>query len=396
MHIDYFIRKQELLFSKLETQYRRTKYYDILNSSERLIGLIGARGVGKTTVLLQYLKTVKQKSLYITGDDIEFSNTKLYDLVDTFYALGGRVIAVDEVHQYKNWAREIKNIYDSFPDLTIRISGSSMLNILYEKYDLSRRLVLHTMKTLSFKEYFEIENDVTLHSHTLTEILTHASDISKALVFQYPNLFSAFKTYLQYGAYPFYLEGEESFNDKLFNAQEKIIYEDIPSLNKIDYTHISIFQKLIFLVVSSKKPFLVNIASLSREFGISEPTLYTYMDILGKTGIFKPMKKFSQKISKKPQKLLFANTNILYSYANKFNIDVEIGTMRETFFIHCFDTIFYSDIGDFKVDNNIFEVGGKNKSFKQIKDVDHSYLALDIDFTTNDKKIPLWLFGFLS
>ena len=396
MHIDYFIRKQELLFSKLETQYIRTKYYDILNSSERLIGLIGARGVGKTTVLLQYLKNVKQKSLYITGDDIEFTNTKLYDLVDTFYALGGRVIAVDEVHQYKNWAREIKNIYDSFPDLTIRISGSSMLNILYEKYDLSRRLVLHTMKTLSFKEYFEIENDVTLPSHTLTEILTHASDISKALVFQYPNLFSAFKTYLQYGAYPFYLEGEESFNDKLFNAQEKIIYEDIPSLNKIDYTHISIFQKLIFLVVSSKKPFLVNIASLSREFAISEPTLYTYMDILGKTGIFKPMKKFSQKISKKPQKLLFANTNILYSYANKFNIDVEIGTVRETFFIHCFDTIFYSDIGDFKVDNNIFEVGGKNKSFKQIKDVNHSYLTLDIDFTTNDKKIPLWLFGFLS
>ena len=393
MDIDYFIRKQEVLFAKLELKYTRDKYFDLLHSDEKLIGLIGSRGVGKTTLILQYLKSLKQKSLYLTGDDIEFTNTKIYTLVDEFYSLGGRVIAIDEVHQYKDWAREIKNIYDSFPDLIIRISGSSMLNILYEKYDLSRRIVLYKMETLSFKEYFEIENSIKLSKYTLEDILTDASKISKELVFKYPNLYSSFKSYLKYGAYPFYLEEEESFHQKLFNALDKIIYEDIPSLNKIDYTHISVFQKLIFLVVSSKKPFMVNMASLSREFGISEPTLYTYMDILDSTGIFKPMKKFSSKISKKPQKLLFSNTNILYSYSSKFNIDIEIGTVRETFFVNCFDNIFYSDIGDFKVDDNIFEVGGKNKSFNQIKDLENSYLAIDIDFTTNNKKIPLWLFG---
>ena len=395
MNIDYFIRKQELLFSKLELTYIRDKYFTILNSDERLIGLIGARGVGKTTVLLQYLKSLKQKSLYLTGDDIEFSNTNIYTLVDEFYALGGRVIAVDEVHQYKNWAREIKNIYDSFPDLIIRISGSSMLNILYEKYDLSRRIILEKMETLSFREYFEIENNINLPRYTLDEILENSSHISKELVFKYQNLYSSFKSYLQYGAYPFYLEGEENFHQKLFNALDKIIYEDIPSLNKIDYAHISIFQKLIFLIVSSKKPFLVNMASLSRDFGITEPTLYTYMEILDKTGIFKPMRKFSKKISKKPQKLLFSNTNILYSFSKKFEIEVEIGTVRETFFVNCFDNIFYSDIGDFKVNDKIFEVGGKNKTFNQIKDIENSYLAIDIDFTTNNKKIPLWLFGFL-
>ncbi len=396
MNIDYFIRKQELLFSKLEAKYIRNKYFNILNTDERLIGVIGSRGVGKTTVLLQYLKNLKQKSLYITGDDIEFTNTKIYMLVDEFYSLGGRVLAVDEIHQYKDWAREIKNIYDSFPDLIIRISGSSMLNILYEKYDLSRRIILHKMETLCFKEYFEIENNIKLSEFTLEDILTNASDISKELVFKYPNLYSSFKSYLQYGAYPFYLEGKDSFHQKLFNALDKIIFEDIPSLNKIDYIHISVFQKLIFLVISSKKPFLVNMASLSRDFGITEPTLYTYMEILDRTGIFKSMRKFSNKISKKPQKLLFSNTNILYSYAKKFDIDVEIGTVRETFFVNCFDNIFYSDVGDFKVDDNIFEVGGKNKSFNQIKDKTNSYLAIDIDFTTNNKKIPLWLFSIYT
>lgn len=396
MKLEYFLRKQEILLSKLQTSYIRSKYYDILNSDERLIGIIGARGVGKTTVILQYLQTLKPKSLYMTGDDIAFTISKIYDLVDEFYTLGGRVVAVDEVHQYQNWAQEIKNIYDSFPDLIIRISGSSMLNILYEKYDLTRRLVLHKMEILSFREYFEIEKKIDLQIYSLDDILLHSNELSKVLVFQYDDLYAHFKTYLKYGAYPFYLEGKEGFNQKLFHALEKIIHEDIPSLNKMDYAHISIFQKLIFMVLSAQKPFSVNMAALSREFGISEPTLYTYMEILDKTGIFKSMKKYSKKISKKPQKLLFSNTNIMYSYSEKFDIEVDAGTLRETFFVNAFDTIFYSDVGDFKVDDHIFEVGGKGKGFSQIKDLENSYLAIDIDFSTNEKKIPLWLFGFMK
>ncbi len=395
MNIDYFIRKQELIASKLATKYTRKKYFDILNSNERLIGLIGARGVGKTTLLFQYIKTNSIKSLYMTGDDIEFTNSSIYALVDEFYALGGRVVVIDEIHKYKNWAQEIKNIYDSFPDLTIRISGSSMLNILYEKYDLSRRLVVCSMPTLSFKEYFEITKGIELKSYSLEEILEKSSSISKELVFEYEDLYAEFKNYLRYGAYPFYLEGIESFNEKLYNALEKIIHEDIPSLNKMDYSHISIFEKLIFFVVSSNKPFSVNIASLAREFGVSEPTLYTYLEILDKTGIFKSMRKQSKKISKKPQKLLFSNTNILYSYADKIDLELDVGVIRETYFVNCFKNIYYSDIGDFRMDEHIFEVGGKNKSFSQIKDIEGSYLAIDIDFSSNSKKIPLWLFSFL-
>ncbi len=395
MNIDYFLRKQELLVSKLSTVYVRETYFNLIGSDERLVGLIGARGVGKTTLLFQYIKSSTAKVIYMTGDDIEFTNSKIYDLVDEFYTLGGRVVVIDEVQKYKNWAQEVKNIYDSFPDLIIRISGSSMLNILYEKYDLSRRLVLHTMPTLSFKEYFEITKGIKLDSYSLEEVLTNSSRISKELVFAHEDLYSHFKEYLKYGAYPFYLEGLESFNPKLYNALDKIIHEDIPSLNKIDYSHISIFEKLIFFVVSSNKPFIINVAALAREFGVSEPTLYTYLEILDKTSIFKSMRKKSHKISKKPQKLLFSNTNILYAYADKINLELDIGVVRETYFVNCFKNIFYSDVGDFIVDNYIFEVGGKNKSFSQIKDLDSGYLAIDIDFTSNDRKIPLWLFGFL-
>jgi predicted AAA+ superfamily ATPase len=396
MNIDYFSRKQEILLSKIDTNYVREKFFNILTSNERLIGLIGARGVGKTTLLFQYIKSSKTKALYMTGDDIEFTNSNIYNIVDEFYTLGGRLVVIDEVHKYGNWAQEIKNIYDSFPDLTIRISGSSMLNILYEKYDLSRRLVIYTMPILSFKEYFEITKNIKLSSYSFDEILTKSSAISKELVFAYEDLYSHFKDYLKYGAYPFYLEGLENFDQKLYNAIDKIIHEDIPSLNKIDYSHISIFEKLIFFVVSSNKPFSINVASLAREFGVSEPTLYTYLYILDNTGIFNSMRKKSKKMSKKPQKLLFSNTNILNAYANKINQELDVGVVRETYFVNCFEEIHYSDVGDFVVDANIFEIGGKNKTFSQIKDLENGYLALDIDFTSNDKKIPLWLFSFLE
>ncbi|MBD3841712.1 MAG: ATP-binding protein [Campylobacterales bacterium] len=395
MNIDYFMRKQTIILSKLSVTYVRDKYFNQLSRNDRLVALIGARGVGKTTVILQYLKSLDVKSIYVTGDDIEFTNSSLYEIADEFYALEGRVICIDEVHKYKNWAQEIKNIYDSFPDMTIRISGSSMLNIIYEKYDLSRRLVICKMDTLSFKEYVEIQKGIKLQSYRFDEILNSAVKISSDLVLKYQDIYALFKEYLKHGAYPFYLEGLESFDQKLYNAMDKIIHEDIPSLNKIDYSHISLFQKMIFYVVFAKKPFSVNVAALSREFGVTEPTLYTYLSILDKTGIFRSMRKYSKNISKKPQKLLFSNTNILYSYSNDLNIEVDIGTVRETFFANCFKDIYYSDIGDFKVEEYVFEVGGKNKNFAQVKDVDKSFLALDIDFTTNDKKIPLWLFGFI-
>ena len=396
MNINYFLRKQNLLISQISTEFVRTDYLEYLKKDEKLVGIIGSRGVGKTTLLLQYLKESTAKYLYFSADDVVFQDLRLYDLVDEAYSLGRKLIVIDEIHKYRNWAGEIKNIYDSFPDIKIRISGSSMINILFEKYDLSRRLVLYRVPHLSFREFLSMQKKEHFEVLKFEDILSNAEQLSSNLVFKHDDLFGLFREYLEYGAYPFFIEGKKNFSQKLFNALDKVINEDIPSLNKIDYAHIIVFKKLIFRLIEAGKPFQVNVAKLSREFGISEPTLYTYFDILEKSRIFTPIKKYSKKVSKKPEKLLFSNTNILYSYANEFDKEVEIGTVRETFFVNCFDKIFYSDIGDFRVDKYIFEIGGRGKSFKQIKDIENSYVVADIDYTVDDKKIPLWLFGFLG
>ena len=396
IEISYFLRKQILLVSAASLDFVRGEYLGYLQEDEKLVALIGSRGVGKTTLLLQYLKKSSQKYLYCSADDIVFQDIGLYDLADEAYLLGMRLIVIDEIHRYPDWAAEVKNIYDSFPDIKIRISGSSMINILYEKYDLSRRLVLYTVPHLPFREYFSMKKGITLGKLTLEDILSGAHELSSQLVLEHTDLYGSFREYLEYGAYPFFIEGEKNFSAKLFNALDKVINEDIPSLNKISFSHVVIFKKLIFRLVEAKKPFLVNVAKLSREFSVSEPTLYTYFDILEKSGIFRPLKKYSQKVSKKPEKILFSNTNILYSYANELDRDIDIGTVRETFFASCFDRIFYSEIGDFRVDRYTFEIGGKNKSFEQIKALGDSFVVADTDYTVDDKRIPLWLFGFLN
>jgi len=391
--------KQRKLLSFIKNiKYTRDEY-EFISSDERLVGLVGARGVGKTTILLQYLSNYTlDEALYFSADDISIAHFGIIEIVEEFYKLGGRIVVIDEVHMFKDWAGHIKNIYDFFPDLTIRISGSSMLNILIQSYDLSRRIVVKELDKLSFKEYFEIKHNVRLSSFSLDEVLKNHNTISFELIQKYPMLYKEFKTYLKTGCYPYFSTSKtlDSFASKLLNSIEKIIYEDIPSTNKIKFENLSVFKKLIYKVVSSKVPYQVKIDTLAKDLGVSEPTLYTYLEILNKTGIFRSIHKFSAKQTKKPAKIFFKNTNILEIISIDLKIPIDIGTTRETYFVSCFKDIYYSDIGDFKVDDIIFEVGGKNKSFEQIKDIENSYLALDIDSSTSKGKVPLWLFGFLA
>jgi hypothetical protein len=391
--------KQQRLINSLDSITYRREAFKYIDNKERMVGLIGSRGVGKTILMLQYIGQFSvDEALYFSADDLLVLNYGIYDIVDEFYSLGGRIVAIDEVHRFKNWSQHLKNIYDSFPDLTIRISGSSMLNILYESHDLSRRLVLKKVKRLSFREYLILKEKIELEAYLFEDILEGHREISSKIIQKYPKVLSYFKTYLEIGCYPYGLDST-FFAEKLFNALEKIIYEDIPSLNKIKYDQLVVFKKLIFIIVSAKVPYKVSVDGLSKELGISEPTLYVYFDILNKTGIFNSIKKYSKKLSRKPDKLLFDNTNILYAYAKEYKIETEIGTIRETFFTSCFEddlTLYYSDIGDFKVEEYIFEVGGKGKSFKQIEGVENGYLVIDIDFTTHKRKIPLWVFGLMG
>jgi hypothetical protein len=395
--LNYFRNKQARIIQSVPDSFVREKYLKKLVSPNRLVAIIGQRGVGKTTLLLQYLKMNFKVSeyLYFSADDIYIADTKLYDIADEFVRLGGKVIVIDEIHKYKNWVQEIKNIYDSFPELIIRFSGSSMLNILYRNYDLSRRCVTAFMEVLSFNEYMELCKKVKLPVFSLADVLNKSAEISTDLALSYSNLYSDFKDYLKFGAYPFFIEDRDEFKNKLFNSLQKIINEDIPSCQKIDYSQISIFKKFIAKLIESRVPYKVNLAKLSSELGITHPTLYSYFDILKDTKIFHPIKKYSKKISKKPEKLYFNNTNILYAYAEEFGVEANIGNIRETFFVSCFSEIYYSDIGDFRVNDTIFEIGGKNKTFQQIKDVKQSYLVIDTDYTTENRKIPIWLFGLL-
>ena len=391
-------RQKKLVANVKKIKYVR-KEFDFINSNERLIALIGARGVGKTTLLLQFLQQyTTDEALYFTADDISIANFGIVAIVEEFYSLGGRIVVIDEVHMFKEWAGHIKNIYDFMPDLKIRVSGSSMLNILMQSHDLSRRMVVKELKKLSFKEYLEINNNIALSSYTFEEILTNSSDISFDLIQKYPSLFKQFKDYLQMGCYPYFAQSSsiETYQSSIFNSIEKIIYEDIPSTNKIKFENLIIFKRLMYKLIEARVPFQVKIDSLAKDLKISEPTLYTYLEILNKTGIFTPIYKYSSKQTKKPAKLFFKNTNILYTLADSLHIPAEIGTVRETYFVNCFDKVYYSDIGDFKLDKYIFEVGGKNKAFSQIKDKSNSFLALDIDFTSNNNKVPLWLFSFIK
>jgi len=395
--IKYIQNKQMRLINSVSLDFQREQYLEKLLSKNRLVGLIGQRGVGKTTLLLQYLKQNYKplEYLYFSADDIYIINSSIYDITDEFVRLGGKIIVIDEIHKYQNWANEIKTIYDSFPELTIRFSGSSMLNILNEKFDLSRRSVISYVKPLSFREFLKLDQNIDLPMLSLQEILSNHNELSANYALTYPTLYKNFLRYLQIGFYPFFIEDETEYKNKLFNACEKVINEDIPSLNKIEYTHLSIFKRFIAKLIYSKVPFKVNITALCKEFGVSHPTLASYLDILNSSKLIRPIKKYSKTISKKPDKLLFNNTNILYTFADEFGVEVDIGTVRETFFVSCFENIYYSDIGDFRVDDIIYEIGGKNKTFKQIKDVKNSYLVIDTDYTMEMNKVPLWLFGLL-
>lgn len=306
------------------------------------------------------------------------------------------MLVIDEIHKYKNWAQELKNIYDSFPGLSVRFSGSSMLNLLHEKYDLSRRCVTVQMETLTFAEYLKLSKKLVLPELSLADIVDRGSELSLDLALTHSNIYSDFQDYLKFGAYPFFMEDKNTFKNKLFNALGKIINEDIPSCNKISYEQIFVFKRLIGKLIESRVPYKVNMAKLSMDLGISHPTLSVYLSMLKDSRILHPIKKYSVKMSQKPEKLLFNNTNILHAYGDEFGVEVNIGTARETFFANCFSDIFYSDIGDFRVKDLIFEIGGKSKTFKQIKDVKNSFLVIDTDYTTESHKIPLWLFGLIK
>ena len=385
---------QENYLMLFDTVYRRYLHKE-MDFSDKLIGIVGARGVGKTTFLLQHLRENPlplEKKLYFSADDLDIDS--LFDVAYAFSKEGGELLIIDEIHKYKRFEKELKKIYDMLA-LKVIFSGSSALQLDHAQGDLSRRVMLYSMHGLSFREFIEIKEGITLPSYSKEEIFSNHTEIARSLL-EDIKPYAFWKEYIHFGYYPFYFESPKGYPLRLKRSINTVIEVDIPSIFPIEYEKILSLKKLVRLVCESP-PFKINIKALAEKMGIKDyQTLYRYMEYLHRGSILCLIRAKSRgdSIFVKPQKLYLANTNLHHVYCES----VEIGTLREVFFMSMLteESIEVANKGDFVVDGKyVVEIGGKNKSFKQIKDIENSYVVADDIEVGFGNKIPLWLFGFL-
>lgn len=382
--------------AQAQPDYKRFLYGEI-DFSQRLIGIIGARGAGKTTILLQYLKRFESsdKALYLIADHPLVDKYGLFEIANEFQKIGGELLIIDEIHKVKNFETDLKLIYDSFFNLKLIFTGSSAVAIDNAQADLSRRAIIYKLPILSFREFLELETGKTFASITLDELLAHHQAKASDIVNQIKPLFYLPK-YLQYGAYPFYKETGETYSTRLLSASMQTIESDIPAIYPIEHDKINALKKLVVMLCQSE-PYDINISKLCGAVGLNNKTLYKYLGILQAASIIRVLGAKSSGISiiSKPEKLYLDNTNLFSIFCDT----PKTGTIRETFFASMLSyshRINYPKQSDFIVDERVtFEIGGKSKTRKQIQNIKNAYIVSDnIEIGVLDK-LPLWLFGFL-
>lgn len=394
-----FFEKYNKKVQRIDTKFVRSFINDI-NWKARLIGIKGARGVGKTTLLLQYMKLNFsqniEESLYISLDSFSFREQKLVDLADNFVKKGGKHLFLDEVHKYANWAQELKNIYDDHEELQVVFTGSSLLEILNARADLSRRAVIYQMQGLSFREYLEIETGEKFEIFPLEAILENHLNIAisinnKVKPFRY------FERYLRQGYYPFYKEEPDLYEQRLEEVINMMLEIELPLLRGIDIGLVPKMKQLL-TVIAESVPFIPNIVNLSQKMGLHRTTLMAYLHYLEEVGLTLNLQKQAKGSVKlqKPSKIYLENTNLMFTLSSS---NTNIGNARETFFANQLgykNKLDCHEKTDFLV-NNIysFEIGGKDKSTKQLTGIQNAFVAADEIEYGFQNKIPLWLFGFL-
>ena len=379
-------------------EYRRFLYEDIHASTSKIVGIYGSRGVGKTTLMLQVLQSfdyATEEVLYLSCDHPIFADVSLYAFVEYFYERGGKCVLIDEIHEAKNFEQELKSIYD-FLDIKIIFSGSSAVKITNASF--ARRYSMFRLPALSLREFIELQLNIELDAYTLEELtLNHtayADEINKKLSKE--KILKLYHDYITFGAYPYYLNDIESYNQKMVDTINTILYTDVALLYKVPASKVELLKKLL-LTICVSKPLELSIEKLSAKVGVSKVTLYNYIDYLHRAELLRHVtyeaKRF--KSMQKPDKLYLAHPNLFGALCKKS----EVGTMRETFFASMASSaysIYYVDRGDFLVDETFtFEIGGKNKSFDQIKEIENAFVVSDDIEIGFDNRIPLWLFGFL-
>jgi len=364
-----------------------------------MIGISGARGAGKTTLILQQMKMrlpVGAQALYASLDDIYFAENPLVYLAEDFYKKGGQYLFLDEVHKYPGWSRELKNIYDNLPGMKIIFTSSSALDVYKGTYDLSRRAIVYNLPGLSFREFLELKYKMSLTPYSLQQVLIEAGKIAPGIMEKVKPL-KYFDEYLRLGYYPFFTESMSNHLVRLVNIVNLILEIDLPAIYNIDYFSITKIKKLL-AVLSRITPYKPNIEKLARQSGTTRDTLLKFLYYLEKAEVVRWLTKDAHGINylNKPDKLYLNNTNLMYAL-NPEHPDK--GTVRETFILnqlHVDHQVTYPRQGDFLVDGRyLIEVGGPSKDTKQIHGHENAFLAVDDVEYPSGNRIPLWLFGFL-
>lgn len=366
--------------------------HNTINWNVRMIGILGQKGVGKSTLILQHIKLQESRdiSLYVAADDIYFSANTLLDTAKAFYARGGKYLYIDEIHKYENWSKEIKNIYDSLPLLHVVYSGSSILDLEKGGTDLSRRVIEYHLPVWSFREYLNLRNGWSLKSASLEEVLKGKVD------FPYgpERPLAYFGEYMKKGCYPFYSEGE--FETRLRRIINTTVEDDIPKYAKMTIAATQKLKKFMYYL-SKTVPVKINYSEMARDLDLDRDDLPKYLEYLEKAELVSAlrMKANGDAILRKMDKLYLNNPNTAYVFSGE---KPDTGNARETIF-YCWTKQKYetleSPFSDFEIDGKTFEVGGRKKGKKQIAEATEGYVVKDNIEYVYDNQIPLWMFGFL-
>ena len=376
--------------SATPTDLVRYKYNQIAWQGHAL-GLVGPRGVGKSTMLLQHIKQHLDinDTLYVSADDLYFSSHTLVDLADRFYKMGGKHLFVDEIHKYEGWSMEVKQIYDSYPDMQLIISGSSILDITKGMADLSRRVPIYEMQGLSFREYLHLFHGIKIKAISMSELLRHQYAIPGV---EHP--LPLFRDYLRRGYYPF--GGDEAYDLELMQVVAQTMENDIPLYMN---ANVSVGRKLkqLLVVVARSVPFKPVMQKLADVTGISRNYIQDYLMYMERAGMIAQLRDATGGIRGlgKTEKLYLDNTNLIYALSPGGE---DIGNVRETFFMNQMRVVAdvtSSPVSDFLVQGMTFEVGGRKKGHKQITGVDNAYVVKDDIETGHANTLPLWAFGLL-
>ena len=373
--------------------------YDKIQWKNKLIGIKGARGVGKTTLVLQHIKENfadnPEKALYVSLDNMWFANHTLSDIVDYHYTQGGTHIFIDEIHRYPHWQRVIKNITDEYPDLNIVYTGSSMLRMDNAEADLSRRQIVYTLTGMSFREFLEFDTGLKQQALAMDDILKRHVSIAMD-IYGKTKILQHFNRYLKFGYYPFYKSEIDSFAEKLLAVINVIINEDLPAVEDITFATRQKTRRML-MILAERVPQTPKMSDLYASLETNREQGLRMLSMLEKAALLQTLSTKTKNLKSivKPDKIYLNNTNLMFALSQ----NADVGTMRETFFINQLSAtavVNYPPQGDFIVnDRYLFEVGGKSKTFDQIKDLPDSYLAIDNIETGHAHRIPLWMFGLM-